>query len=189
MNHSSYTKQRIFNAFNELLDHTPFEKITVEMIIRQSGVSKSTFYRHFHDKYDVLNFNSMALAERLIGQRVCHSWKEFLFHMFRGISEDSCYYRRAFRSSGQNAHSGFLYSYSFGIVANCYLTTTGKSELSVRDRYSISHYCHGCVGILQEWLNDMDALTPGDMAEIFYEAMPEYLRDTWVDINNSRPWI
>ena len=69
MTHSSYTRQRIFDAFNELLNHMPFEKITVEMIINQSGVSKSTFYRYFHDKYDVLNFNSMVLAERLIGQR------------------------------------------------------------------------------------------------------------------------
>lgn len=75
MTHSSYTRQRIFDAFNELLNHMPFEKITVEMIINQSGVSKSTFYRYFHDKYDVLNFNSMVLAERLIGQRVCRSWR------------------------------------------------------------------------------------------------------------------
>lgn len=185
MNHSSYTKQRIFDAFNELLNHTPFEKITVEMIIYQSGVSKSTFYRHFHDKYDVLNFNSMALAERLIGQRVCRNWKEFLLNMFIGISEDSRYYRRAFRSSGQNAHSGFLYTYSFGIVEKCYLTTTAQTELSIRDRYSISHYCHGCVGILQEWLYDMDVLTPEEMAEIFYEAMPQYLRGTWITEDNS----
>ena len=89
MTHSSYTRQRIFDAFNELLNHMPFEKITVEMIINQSGVSKSTFYRYFHDKYDVLNFNSMVLAERLIGQRVCRSWREFLLHMCRGIAEDS----------------------------------------------------------------------------------------------------
>ena len=54
MTHSSYTRQRIFDAFNELLNHMPFEKITVEMIINQSGVSKSTFYRYFHDKYDDL---------------------------------------------------------------------------------------------------------------------------------------
>lgn len=184
MSHNSYTRQRIFDAFNALLDNTPFEKITVEMIIQQSGISKSTFYRHFHDKYDVLNFNSMALAERLIGQRVCHSWKEFLLHMFKGIAEDSRYYRRAFRSSGQNAHSGFLYSYSFGIVEKCYLTTTRQTELTIRDRYSISHYCHGCVGILQEWLYSPESLTPEEMADIFYEAMPEYLRDTWIADNN-----
>ena len=180
MTHSSYTRQRIFDAFNELLNHMPFEKITVEMIINQSGVSKSTFYRYFHDKNDVLNFNSMVLAERLIGQRVCRSWREFLLHMCRGIAEDSWYYRRAFRSSGQNAHSGFLYSYSFGIVEKCYLSSTGQTSLSVRDRYTISLYCHGCVGILQEWLNTPEDMTPEDLAGLFYEAMPEYLRNTWI---------
>lgn len=180
MNHQSHTKQRIFQAFTELLDKMPFEKITVEMILKQSGLSKSTFYRHFHDKYDVLNFNSMALAERLIGQQICRNWKEFLLLMFQAIAEDSRYYRMAFRSSGQNAHSGFLYAYSFSVVENCYLTYNHLTELSTQERYSISHYCHGCVGILQNWLNEPDVLTPEQMADIFYEAMPEYLRGTWI---------
>ena len=60
------------------------------------------------------------------------------------------------------------------------MSSTGQTSLSVRDRYTISLYCHGCVGILQEWLNTPEDMTPEDLAGLFYEAMPEYLRNTWI---------
>lgn len=179
MGSSSTTKQHIWQSFSRLMRTTPFEKITVEMIIRESGVSKSTFYRHFRDKYDVLNYHSMEIAEHLIGPKICRDWKEFLENMFIAISQNLTYYRKAFRSSGQNSHSGFLFAYSFSIVENRYLVSTKSEALSIHDRYVISHYCHGCVGILQDWLNEPDILTPQQMANIFYEAMPDYLKDTW----------
>lgn len=180
MSYLNFTKQHIFNAFDELLSEIPFDKITVQMIIDRSGVSKSTFYRHFKDKYDVLNFNSLALGEHLIGQCVCHDWHEFLLKMFQAIAMDAKYYRRAFRTSGQNAHSGFLYNYSFSIVEKCYLHKMQRNGLTAREHFIISQYCYGCVGVLQDWLNHPDSLTPEEMAGICYDAMPEQCKDSWI---------
>lgn len=179
MGSQAATKQHIWQSFSTLIRTTPFDKITVEMIIRESKVSKSTFYRHFRDKYDVLNYNSMEIAEQLINKKACHDWREFLDNMFLAIQQNLAYFQKAFRSSGQNSHSGFLFSYSFSIVEGCYLRYTGTTSLSIHDRYVIGHYCHGCVGILQDWLNEPESLTPKQMADIFYEAMPDYLRDSW----------
>lgn len=180
MSYVNLTKHRIFTAFDELLSETPFDKITVEMIIKRSNISKSTFYRHFKDKYDVLNYNSLALGEHLIGQRQCKNWHEFLLRMFQAIVKDANYYRKAFRSSGQNAHYGFLYNYSFSIVEKCYLHKVKREELTPQEYYAISHYCYGCVGILQDWLNHPDSLSAKEMADISYNAMPEWAKDSWI---------
>ena len=48
------TKEIITNAFIDLLKREPFSKITTQMILEASGVSRSTFYRHFKDKYDLM---------------------------------------------------------------------------------------------------------------------------------------
>lgn len=180
MSYLNLTRQHIFHAFDELLSEMPFDKITVEMIIARSNVSKSTFYRYFKDKYDVLNFNSLALGEHLIGQQVCSDWHEFLLRMFQAIAKDAHFYRKAFRSSGQNAHSGFLYHYSFSIVEKCYLHKVSRTELTPHEYFVISHYCYGCVGILQDWLNRPESLSPEEMADIFYNAMPDQLKDSWI---------
>lgn len=175
-----YTKQRIWEAFYGLCTTMPFEKLTVESICREAGVSKATFYRHYLDKYDVMNYNSLAIAQRLVNWEKCSSWQDFLLEMCREIQREQEYYRRAFNTSGQNAHSRFLFEYSFGIVRECYLLSRKQGELDVQERYMIAHYCHGCVDILEEWLRNPDELSAQQIASIMYNAMPEALRGTWI---------
>ena len=40
-----------------------FEKVRVGDICEQSGVSRQTFYRHFKDKYDLLNWYFGVIVE------------------------------------------------------------------------------------------------------------------------------
>lgn len=44
------------NALQALLKEKTFENITVEDILEKSGASRSTFYRHFQDKYSLMNW-------------------------------------------------------------------------------------------------------------------------------------
>ena len=49
------TDEAIQKAFFKLLEKEDFHKITASDIIRVSGVNRSTFYRHYVDKYDILD--------------------------------------------------------------------------------------------------------------------------------------
>ena len=46
------SEQAFYTAFLDLLKENPFEKITVQMIVRQSGYSRSAFYSQFEDIND-----------------------------------------------------------------------------------------------------------------------------------------
>ena len=48
------TKQNIENAFVSLLNETNFTSITVNEICKRALTSRSTFYLHYLDKYDLL---------------------------------------------------------------------------------------------------------------------------------------
>ena len=43
------TKNAIVEAFWQLLDEKPFNKITVKNIVELCGVNRNTFYYHFSD--------------------------------------------------------------------------------------------------------------------------------------------
>ena len=49
------TDEDIQKAFFKLLEKKDFHKITASDIIKTSGVNRSTFYRHYVDKYDILD--------------------------------------------------------------------------------------------------------------------------------------
>lgn len=48
------TQRAILNAFLNLLEQRPFEKITVRDIVVECGITRNTFYYHFEDVYAVL---------------------------------------------------------------------------------------------------------------------------------------
>ncbi len=45
----NYRKEAIAEAFLQLLDERPFDKITVKDIVERCGVNRNTFYYHFQD--------------------------------------------------------------------------------------------------------------------------------------------
>ena len=49
------TKNIIIEAFLDLIKHSSFETITVKDITEKATVNRATFYRHFPDKYALLD--------------------------------------------------------------------------------------------------------------------------------------
>lgn len=47
------TDKAIKQALISLLKSKPFEKITVQDILDETPVTRSTFYKHYHDKYEI----------------------------------------------------------------------------------------------------------------------------------------
>ena len=43
-------------SFKELVAKTPIEKITIKQITDKAGVIRPTFYNHFQDKYELLEW-------------------------------------------------------------------------------------------------------------------------------------
>lgn len=48
------TDKAITQALISLLKVKPFEKITIQDILDEVPVTRSTFYKHFHDKYEIV---------------------------------------------------------------------------------------------------------------------------------------
>ncbi|MCQ6560568.1 TetR family transcriptional regulator [Paenibacillus mendelii] len=55
-------------AFLDLLDKSPFDKISVSQIVKKAGISRSTFYLHFLDKYDLMD----KLTEHITDEFLSH---------------------------------------------------------------------------------------------------------------------
>ncbi|MFD1849715.1 TetR/AcrR family transcriptional regulator [Oceanobacillus bengalensis] len=50
----SSAREYIIQAFLELLASKTFEMITVKEIVKKAGISRSTFYIHYKDKYELM---------------------------------------------------------------------------------------------------------------------------------------
>ncbi len=55
----------IRNAFRELIEAYPFEKITVKIISEKAEIAKPTFYLHYPDKYSLVDTLMNEFADQL----------------------------------------------------------------------------------------------------------------------------
>ncbi|WP_237397642.1 dihydroxyacetone kinase transcriptional activator DhaS [Streptococcus mitis] len=53
---SFITKKRIAKAFRDLLATREFDKISIVDIMESAGIRRQTFYNHFLDKYELLDW-------------------------------------------------------------------------------------------------------------------------------------
>jgi len=63
------TKDAIIEAFEQLLDEKPFNKITVRDIVERCQVNRNTFYYHFQDIPSLLHHVMEQRADQLIDIR------------------------------------------------------------------------------------------------------------------------
>lgn len=73
-------KMKILQALEELLNHHNLDVIYVSDIIRLAAASRKTFYRHFQDKYNLVNFYFFAFYHDTFEQIVSgDEWEDALY--------------------------------------------------------------------------------------------------------------
>ena len=112
---SNITKRALATALRELMEEVPFEKIQVALICERCNMNRKSFYYHFKDKYDLLNWifdteiisfvkefsNSQKFEERIEETRsVCNYFYE-----------NRNFYRKALKIEGQNSFSEHFREY------------------------------------------------------------------------------
>lgn len=109
---SNNTKLAFSNALKELLKERPFEKISVSNICEKCHRNRKSFYYHFQDKHDLVNwifdteFLQLSQAHSLdtglfsCGFDECWHTMEVICHYFY---QNRAFYRRVFQVNGQNS--------------------------------------------------------------------------------------
>lgn len=72
---SNITKKALAMAMKELMEQIPFSKISVSDICEKCGMNRKSFYYHFKDKYDLVNwiFDVEFFRLSMSGTTICQT--------------------------------------------------------------------------------------------------------------------
>lgn len=102
MSESNITKNAIATALRRQMRTKSPEKITVSDICAECGINRKSFYYHFRDKYDLVNWIFyMDFLEKIKPEYYRNGWGAF-DDLCRLFYEDRDFYRAALRVEGQN---------------------------------------------------------------------------------------
>lgn len=79
----------LYNAFTSLLEEKHFEDITLNELCDRAMIRRTTFYKHFADKYEYLSFymkeTSTSLRDQLPPDIIDNNSLDYFLYMCRGL--------------------------------------------------------------------------------------------------------
>lgn len=174
-----HTSEIIIEAFNRLIRKYPFEKITVTMIAEEAGVGKATFYRHFKDKYDVMNANYKNLLDALVLREDCHNYRDLIYLLLETSQDYWKPLRKAFDTTGYNSLKNFLYKYTMALTIEIFRQNNPGVELTDMQKLEGHLINRGMVEVYELWAKGQYDLDAAAAADTIYEMLPKDLRDYW----------
>ena len=86
---SNLTKNALENSLKKMLLKKKVNKITVEDLTNDCGINRMTFYYHFHDIYDLIEWSCLEDAKKAIkGKKTYDTWQEGCYQIFEAVLEN-----------------------------------------------------------------------------------------------------
>lgn len=162
-------------SFRELAESKPVDKITVPNIIENCGYSKTTFYRLFKDKYDLIAWDYAKRQKEIMDQvgNAGYEWKTTLLEGAFLFNDQRDYLKNLLlHTSGYDSFSRYMKELHFDSLSKCVLDVSGETELDVKTEMYVRTYCQGTVDLICDWIMGTYQVTPEELAEVLENCLP-----------------
>ena len=163
MSDSLITKKAIASSIKELMKKKDLQKISVSDITEHCGINRQTFYYHFKDKYDLVNwiyYNEVVTA--VVHNSNPLSWSGVMLEVLTDMQKEKHFYMNALSVPGQNAFQDYFFEMTkqrlLGILDFIAENTDSDGRMSdlkmipQEDKDFIAEFfAYGIVGIAVQW--------------------------------------
>lgn len=150
------TKTAIIDAFLQLLEEKPYNKITVKNIVELCQINRNTFYYHFQDIPDLLEQIIKNDANCIIKNYSSFGTPiDCILPLFQHITEHKKLVSHIYHSVHREVFLNNLEKITLYVVNEYVNTVTAKLYLSSEDKnLLIRLYKCTLVGIMIDWLEE-----------------------------------
>lgn len=157
---SNITKRALATALRELMEEIPFDKIQVAHICERCDMNRKSFYYHFKDKYDLLNWifdtEIITFIQGYSNNEIIEKRVEVLQDVCNYFYENRDFYRKALKIQGQNSFSEHFREYIMPLLKIRLTYLVEDSE----DDFALNFFTDAVVCTMERWLLDKNCMPP-----------------------------
>lgn len=189
---SMTTKKAMATSLKELLLEKPLPKITVNDITERCDINRQTFYYHFQDIQDLVEWICLMDAEKVLkGNKTYDTWQEGFLSIFYVLMEDKPFVTNIYRSVSLETLNRYLYRVVYPLLYN--VVEEKAKDFVVREedkKFIADFFKYAFVAIVLEWIgNDMKEEPEGIIERLnlmiegsIEHALQNYSRSSGSDI-------
>ena len=150
---SDLAKNALLRAFGELLEEKPFNKISISDLTGRCGLSRMTFYYHFHDIYELmiwgLETQLLAASKDYVDYK---NWQTGYLRIFHFALERKVYIKKIFQTIEQEHLEFYLKQIAQRMVIAVIEDKCGDTPIPEGDKLFTAQLCaYVLVGTLMDW--------------------------------------
>lgn len=153
---ASSTKKALASALKQMMEIKPMDKITIKDLVEICGVNRQTFYYHFEDVYDLLEWIFEEDANANLPQEVVYdNWKQDVVMWFKYLSDNSVFALNVYNSNSRL----YMLRYIKGRLKICirsFAEIVGQGKNIDRQDFDfvVEMYSTMVVGVISQWMDN-----------------------------------
>lgn len=150
------TKLALEESLKRLLLKKPLDKITINDLTTDCGISRMTFYYHFKDIYDLVEWSCLEDARiALQGKKTSSTWQEGLLQIFEAVTENKPFILNVYRCVGREQIENYLFHLTFDLLMGVVEEKSRGISISKEQKVFIADlYKYSFVGIMLDWIKN-----------------------------------
>ena len=151
---SEITKHALEASLKHLLLQKPLNKITISDITEDCGVNRMTFYYHFKDIYDLVEWSCVEDARQALGgKKTYDTWQEGFLQIFQAVQSNRPFIMNVYHSVSREQVETYLYDVTYHLLINVVEEKAAGLSVSQEDQEFIAHlYKYAFVGVMLDWI-------------------------------------
>lgn len=154
MSDSLITKKAIAAGFKEIMKKKSLEKITIADITKQCGLNRQTFYYHFQDKYELVDwiYYNDVISTVLYDELTYDNWSDSIQRVLTIMKDESYFYENALNSDSSESFQNYIFAVIKEIFCSVMDRITEDKKIDEDDKKFISEFFTiGMVGVIVRW--------------------------------------
>lgn len=153
---SQTTKRALEASLKNLLLQKPLDKITIHDIAEDCGISRMTFYYHFKDIYDLVEWSCVEDATRALkGKKTYDTWQEGFLNIFQAVQENKPFIMNVYHVVSRERIEQYLYPLIHRLLMGVVEEKSAGMEVSEEDKQFIADfYEYAFVGVMLAWIGN-----------------------------------
>lgn len=148
------TKRALASSLKKLLTQKTLDKITVVDIVEDCEVNRQTFYYHFQDIYDLIDWIFIIDSAKAIdGKNTYDTWQQGFLHVFEYVLENKSLIANVYDSISRDKMEKYLYDVTYDLLINVVDEKSINMHIRDEDKQFIANfYKFAFVGLMLEWI-------------------------------------
>jgi len=153
---TSKTKEKLAAALVTELQQTPVDKITIQTIVDDCDLTRQTFYNHFADIYELVEWTAKEATARALANIADYdNWQQGFLNIMADIQANQYLVMNTYQSAYRDLLEKYIYTVLYEYIIKVVNRQAAGMRVADKHKHFIAHfYSLAFIALIFEWVKD-----------------------------------